>query len=165
MKIIFVVVADEKNGIGFENKLLCHLPSDLKYFKKLTTGQVILMGRKTFESIGRPLPNRRNIVVSSSGNPILGCEVFTSIQEVLNKLTDEGVDSLFVIGGAGIYKQLMPQCTSICLTRIHHTFQSDTFFPEFNKIEWKLVFQESHPADEINAFPHTFEVYNRLNFE
>jgi dihydrofolate reductase len=138
MKISIIVAADEQNGIGKNNQLLCHLPADLKYFKTLTTNHAILMGRKTYESIGKPLPNRTNIIISKTANKIEGCFVFNTIEDGIEFARSLNEENLFIIGGDSIYKQSLSMCDTIYLTRIHHQFEADSFFPELNK-SWKLI--------------------------
>ena len=149
-----VVVADENNGIGKNNQLLCHLPADLKHFKKLTVGYPVIMGRKTFESMGRPLPNRRNIVVTHQDIEIPGCEVVHSIEDAIALCKQE--ERISIVGGATIYEQSLHLTDIIHLTRIHHAFEADTFFPELEKDEWIPVSEEHHEPDEKNPFPYTF---------
>lgn len=123
-----LVAADEANGIGKENQLIWHIPDDLKRFKALTMGRKIIMGRKTYESIGRPLPGRTNIVISRQANLLLpGCTVVSTIEQALAlTLPDE---EAFVIGGSEIYRQLMPLCKRLYLTRVFDRFEADAFFP------------------------------------
>lgn len=161
MLISLIVVADEANAIGLENRLLCHLPADLKYFKSVTTGHHIVMGRKTYESIGKPLPNRTNIVISSNPNlHIEGCIVVQGIQEAINLAADAGETELMITGGGTIYKQAFPLAHKIYLTRIFNKFEADTHFPEMGK-EWVLTQDDQHEADEKNAHRYSFQVYEK----
>ena len=161
MLISLIVATDENNAIGNNNQLLCHLPADLKYFKQTTTGHHIVMGRKTYESVGRPLPNRVNIVLSSNPDLVLeGCVVKTSLIEAVDFAQHAGETELFITGGGTIYNQALSMAHRIYLTRIHHTFEADTYFPKLGHA-WKAVKQEYHEADEKNMFPDTFEVYER----
>lgn len=161
MEIFLAVAADEKNGIGIGNALLCHLPNDLKYFKQLTTGHPVLMGRKTFDSIGRPLPKRLNVVISKTIREIPGCVVYTTPEAALKDLDCQDIPSMFVIGGDSIYKQFLPLASRVYLTRIHHTFEADAFFLALDPKEWKLVSTDLQKQDEKNAYDHSFEVYER----
>lgn len=154
-----VVVADENNGIGKNNQLLCHLPADLKHFKKLTIGFPVIMGRKTYESMGKPLPQRRNLVVTHQDIEIPGCEVVHSIGEALEKCKNE--EKVSIIGGATIYRQSMDLTDTIYLTRIHHAFEADTFFPEIDAEKWLKVEEEHHEPDERNPYPYTFLTFKR----
>ncbi len=161
MKISMIVAADEKNGIGKNNELLCHLPADLKYFKNLTTSHAILMGRKTYESIGKPLPNRTNIVISRNTNSIEGCHVFNSIEAGIDFAKTLNETELFIIGGDSIYKQSLALTQTIYLTRTHHIFEADAFFPSLEN-DWKLIKETNHLADEKNKFDYSFMVFERV---
>lgn len=162
IEIALIVAADEQNGIGNQNKLLCHLPNDLKFFKRITSGHAVLMGRNTYDSIGKPLPNRINLVVSKRIAFIEGCEVFTNIDSAIDFAQEQGLTHLFIIGGDSVYKQSLSLCHKVYLTRIHHTFTADTFMVPLKENEWKLESSELQMADEKNAYAHTFEVYNRI---
>ncbi|MCF8253199.1 MAG: dihydrofolate reductase [Bacteroidia bacterium] len=161
MEIAMVVAADEANGIGNENQLLCHLPNDLKYFKRITSGHAVLMGRKTYDSIGKPLPNRVNLVISKSIAFIEGCEMFTDIPSSIQYAEEKGFTHLFIIGGDSIYKQALAYCNRVYLTRIHHQFNADAYFVNLPAEEWKLLQAEPQAADEKNKYAHTFEVYQK----
>ncbi|MCK9467097.1 MAG: dihydrofolate reductase [Candidatus Absconditabacterales bacterium] len=137
--------------IGKDNKLPWHYPEDLQYFKKTTSGFPIIMGLNTHYSIGRPLPNRRNIVLSTQNIQIEGVEIFRSIPELLETIKNER--EVFIIGGASIYKQFLPLADKIYLTEIKKEYNGDTFFPEFEK-EFTEIFREKH--DELD-----FVVYDR----
>ena len=160
-KITLIVAAAENNAIGKDNKMLWHLPNDFKYFKKNTLEHSVVMGRKTYESIGKPLPDRRNILLTRdlrySNEDV---DVANSIQEVINYCRDER--EIFIIGGAEIYKQTLPLANRILLTRVHTTIDGDAFFPELLDHQWKLVSEEKHEKDEKHAFDYTFEVYERV---
>ncbi|MDP1728125.1 MAG: dihydrofolate reductase [Bacteroidota bacterium] len=162
MEVSIIVVADENNGIGKDNQLLCHLPADLKYFKQLTTGHHILMGRKTFESIGKPLPNRTNLIISRSGKPIEGCLVFDTIEAAKDFAEKNKETELFILGGASIFLQCIRFVDTVFLTRIHHHFEADTFFEPLSESQWKRVYQEPHLADAKNAYDYSFETYKRI---
>jgi len=162
MKISLIVAADEQNGIGKNNELLCHLPADLKYFKKLTTGHAILMGRKTFESIGKPLPNRTNIIISRNTNTIEGCHVFNSIEAGIEFAKTLNETELFIIGGDSIYQQSLALTHTVYLTRIHHTFHADAYFPELEENNWRLLQSAEQMADEKNKFDYSFQVFERV---
>jgi dihydrofolate reductase len=161
MKISIIVAADEQNGIGKNNQLLCHLPADLKYFKTLTTGHAILMGRKTFDSIGKPLPNRTNIVISRNTKSIEGCHVFTSIADGIAYAKSLLETELFIIGGDSVYAQSIPLTQTIYLTRTHHIFEADAFFPSLES-NWKLTNETKHLTDEKNKFDYSFQVFERV---
>lgn len=145
---------DENRLIGANNDLPWHLPADLKRVKELTTGHSIILGRKNYESIGRPLPNRKNIVVSR--NPAFkapGCTVVPSLDEALN--ISEG-EEIFIFGGATLYQQTLARADKMYLTLIHAQFSGDTFFPEFDRNEWFETRREEHSADEKNSYAYTF---------
>jgi dihydrofolate reductase len=159
MILSLIVIADENNAIGNQNQLLCHLPADLKYFRATTTGHHIVMGRKTFESVGRPLPNRVNIVISRTpGLAIEGCVVKPTLEEAIAFANAAGETELFITGGGTIYKQSIDMADKIYLTRIYHSFAADTFFPDLGE-EWKLTKDEVHEADEKNPYGYSFQVY------
>ena len=160
-KITLIVAAAENNAIGKNNKMLWHLPNDFKYFKQNTIGHSIIMGRKTFESIGKPLPERRNIVLTRDMNYRNDeVDVANSVQEVLNYCRDER--EIFILGGADIYKQTLPLADRILLTRVHSALDADTYFPELSENEWKLLSQDSHQKDEKHAFDYTFEIWEKI---
>ncbi len=160
MLISLVVAVAANNAIGKNNQLLWHLPADLKHFKQITTGHTVFMGRKTFQSIGKPLPNRRNIVISKSVKAIAGCEVVPSMEEAL-LLADKN-EEVMVIGGAEIYTLALPKANRIYLTKVHHEFEADTFFPEIDPNQWQETQHEDFPADEKNPFPYSYITLNRL---
>lgn len=162
MKISIIVAADENFGIGKNNHLLCHLSADLKYFKQITNGHHILMGRKTFQSIGKPLPNRINLVISKSNIYFEGCQVFNTIEAGISFSKQKGEQEIFIIGGDSIYKQSIHLADTIYLTRIHHLFDADAFFPALLTSEWKLISQTHRAADEKNSYSFTLETYARI---
>ncbi|MBC7759898.1 MAG: dihydrofolate reductase [Phormidesmis sp. FL-bin-119] len=158
--ISLIVAVDENNGIGKDNKLPWHLPADLKHFKALTTGHPIIMGRKTFESIGKALPNRRNIVISRQTDYFAeGISVVSSLDEAFRICQTD--DESFVIGGAEIFKYALPLANILYLTVIHHEFNADTFFPEINKENWVEAESTTHEPDETNIYAYTFIKYVR----
>ena len=158
--VSLIAVVDQQWGLGNNNQLLCHLPADLAHFKALTLGKPIVMGRKTFDSIGRPLPGRRNIVLSRFPQVIPGVEVMTSIVEVL-KATD-GTDEVMVIGGAQIYQAAFSCASRVYLTHIEHTFDADVFFPKLDNTHWQCVSEVCRAADEKNPFALRFCEYNQI---
>jgi dihydrofolate reductase len=159
MSIIIVVAMGENREIGHENQLLWKLPADMKFFRTLTTGHTIIMGRKTHESIGKALPNRRNIVFSKTSQYFEGCEIRTSLK-CLAEFT-EVQEPVFLIGGAELYAQGIAQAAEMYITKVHASFQADAFFPEFSAIDWELIHCHKHPADEKNAFALSFCHYKR----
>ncbi|RZT21832.1 dihydrofolate reductase [Fictibacillus sp. BK138] len=158
--ISFVVAMDEKLAIGKDNDLPWYLPNDLKHFKKTTMGKPIVMGRKTYESIGKPLPGRENIVVTRDQSYVAeGTTIVHSVDEVLKMNAEE----ICVIGGSEIFKQFLPVADRLYITEIHHTFDADTFFPELNDDEWNEVSRTTGIVDEKNKYPHDFVVYEKIN--
>jgi dihydrofolate reductase len=158
--ISIIVAADERGAIGVGGQMPWHLPADLRYFKATTLGHPVIMGRKTYQSIGRPLPGRRNIVVSRQPDLTLeGCEVYHTIQEAVAAVAD---DDAFIIGGAQIYRQAWSLAQRLYLTRVHtQVADYDATIPAINSEEWQRVEATDYKADEKNAFDLTFEVYHR----
>ncbi|PRD54550.1 dihydrofolate reductase [Sphingobacterium gobiense] len=160
LKITLIVAAAENNAIGKNNQMLWHLPDDFKYFKQHTLDHSVVMGRKTYESIGKPLPQRRNIVLTKDLNWLAeDVDVANSLAEVLTYCRDER--EIFIIGGAKIYKQALPLAQKVLLTRVHTTLDGDAFFPELPTDEWKKVSEDRHARDERHAYDFTFEAWER----
>lgn len=158
MSISIIAATGKKNELGKGNQLLWHLPDDLKHFKELTTGHTIVMGRKTFESIGKPLPNRRNIVITRDMNFTAdGIEVIHSLQEIQNR--DE---EIFIIGGGEIYAQALPFADKLYLTEVDASLDADTFFPQFKKNEWNEVERTHHNKKEKHLYDFDFVVYEKI---
>ena len=161
--MLSIIVAKSRNNIiGKNNELIWHLPADLKRFKELTTGHNIIMGRKTFESLGRVLPNRKHIIFSQ--NPDFkvadeNVEVVHSLLQIQELI--EGPEESFVIGGAMIYNFLMPYVKKMYITQIDKEFEGDTFFPKINEEEWKIVEREKGVKDEKNNLDYEFITYER----
>jgi dihydrofolate reductase len=146
---------DENRLIGRNNALPWHLPADLAYFKKITLGKPIIMGRKTYESIGRPLPGRRNMVISRSEDlKIEGCDVCTSVEQALQTVENE--PEAMLIGGASLYQQTLNLAQTLYVTQIHHKFTGDTYFPVVDEGIWHEVWSEDHQADSVNPYPYSF---------
>lgn len=161
MMTIIAAVA-QNNAIGFENKLIYWLPNDLKRFKALTTGNTIIMGRKTFESLPKgALPNRRNVVLSRNCDfSAPGAEVFHSLDEALHNCKPD--EEIFIIGGASLYQEALKLADRLCLTHIEDTPQkADAFFPEINELEWQIENDEKHETDEKHRFCYRFTDYLR----
>lgn len=154
--ISIIVAIAENNAIGFENKLIYWLPNDLKRFKQLTTGNTIIMGRRTFESLPKgALPNRRNIVLSRNGKAedFPGADLYPNLQEALASCEGD----VYILGGASVYKEALPLADCLCLTYIHDTPENaDTFFPSINKDEWEETFREDHDIDEKHSQRYSF---------
>ncbi len=154
-QVSLVVAADARGAIGRQGGLPWHLPDDLKRFKSLTMGKPIIMGRRTQQSIGRPLPGRRNIVISRSrGLELNGCEIAGSLDAALELAGD--APEACVIGGAEIYRLALPLADVLYLTRVEAVVEADTFFPEIDPGEWEEREREPHAADERHAYPYTF---------
>lgn len=156
MTLSIIVAVSENGVIGNKNQLIWHLPNDLKNFKRLTTRHPIIMGRKTFESIGKPLPNRKSIVVSRNAaiydRPSDDCEVVNSLQKAIEIAEQTGTDEAFIIGGAEIYRLALPMVDKIYLTEIHATFEGDAFFEIPDKNNWKEINRTHQPTDEKHLY-------------
>jgi len=159
MHIAIVVAMSENRVIGLRNALPWRLPADLRHFRRVTLGKAVLMGRKTFESIGHPLEGRRNIVLSRDPHfRAGGCLIAPSLDEAL---AHAGGDEVMVIGGASIYEQVLPRTERIYLTLVHAQVEGDTFFPSIDEDEWLTIARTDHPADERNVFPYSFLTLER----
>ncbi len=160
-KLTILVAKSENNVIGNDNELIWHLPNDLKRFKQLTTGHPIIMGRKTYESIGKPLPNRTNIVITRNRewNPE-GVLVVNSLTEAIEKGRELDAE-IYIIGGGNIYEQAMDWADVLEVTEVHQSFEGDTKFPEIDLKIWKEVFRENFKKDEKNEFDYSFVTYKR----
>jgi len=159
MTVSAIVAIGENNAIGKNNQLLWHLPADLRHFKNKTAGHTIIMGRKTFDSVGKPLPNRRNIIVTRKDITIPGAEVVKSIEDALELC--KGEDEVFIGGGAEIYKLAMDKTDKIYLTIVHKMFDADTFFPEIDFEKWVETEHEDHQPDEKNNLSYSFITLER----
>lgn len=153
--ISIIVAISDNSAIGCKNQLLWHISEDLQYFKRVTRGHTVIMGWNTWESLGKALPNRRNIIVSRTLASAQGAEVFLSIPDALAASAHEG-DEVFIIGGGEIYRQFLPLADRLYLTLVHTTIEdADTFFPKIDYTHWREIFRESHPRGE--KFEHPFE--------
>jgi len=162
MTISIIVAASENNVIGAAGELPWRLSEDLKHFKATTMGKPIVMGRKTWESIGRPLPGRQNIVITRQAKfNAEGCDVVASLDEAAATAGDE--QEIMVIGGGEIYSLALPMAGRLYLTRVHTKIDGDAFFPEIDETEWRLIDEVHHEADERNQFDYSFRVYERTN--
>jgi dihydrofolate reductase len=163
-----VVAMSENHVIGRNNALPWHLPADLKYFKELTTGHVVIMGRKTFESIGsKPLPKRPTVIVTHDHSfaPGQGVRVAHTLEDALriaNEINGEPIKQVFVLGGAQIFRQAIPVADRLYVTLVHAHIEGDTYFPEIDQACWKLVGDQRREADEKNAYAMSFQVYERV---
>ena len=165
MKVALIVAAARNRAIGLNNKMPWHLPEDLKYFKRVTMGKPVIMGRNTFESIGRPLPGRPNIVISRNADyKADGITLVNSLDAALKaaqQLLPAGQDEVMVIGGAQIYAQALPQATRLYLTEVDAEPEADAFFPAINRSEWQETARESHAACERNPYAYSFVVLEK----
>ena len=160
--ISLIVAASINNAIGKENQLLWHLPNDLKFFKNTTWGGVVIMGRKTFESVNKPLPGRTNIVITKQ--PDWNAEnvvVASSLEDALEKATALNFKEIFIIGGGEIYKQSIAIANRIYLTKVHTEIDGDAFFPDLNN-DWKMISNRDFKSDEKNKFDHSFQIWERV---
>jgi dihydrofolate reductase len=159
MTVSIIVAIAKNNAIGKDNKLLWYLPNDLKHFKDVTTGHTVIMGRKTYDSVGKPLPKRRNIIITRQAISIEGCEVVNSLEAALALCKDE--DEVFIVGGAEIYRQAIPLTDRIYLTIIDQEFEGDSFFPELDPAEWEEKERENFEPDEKNKLRYSFITLER----
>jgi len=161
---ISLIWAQDANGlIGAGAQLPWHLPADMAWFKKNTLGKPVLMGRKTYDSIGRPLPGRQNIILTTQDISIDGCTIVHSLdaaREAAKHASDKTTE-LMVIGGAQIYQLALPQADRLYITNIHAIFEGDTFFPSFDSTAWREIFCEKHVKDEKNLFSYNFHIFER----
>lgn len=165
MKIVLIAAFAQNRVVGINNSLPWHLPEDLKYFKRTTTGKAIIMGRKTYDSIGRPLPNRTNIVISRNSElKIEGVKVVDSLQAAIDLAKEvnfiNGVEEVMVIGGASIYEEALPQADRLYITHVHAEVKGDAYFPEVDFSQWKEISRDDYAASESNPYDYSFVVYD-----
>jgi len=161
--ISLIVAMDKNNAIGYKNDLPWHLPADLKYFKKITTGHPIIMGRKTRDSIGRNLPNRTNIVITRNKEyQETDCLVFYSVDEWRKWSKTQEEQEMFIIGGAEIFKETLASADRLYITKIDAEYPGDTFFPPLDWSNWKLISETEGQKDEKNPVDYCFLVYERI---
>lgn len=165
MKLSLIVAIAQNGCIGIDNKLPWYLPEDLKYFRRLTTGNIVIMGRKTFESIGKPLPNRQNIVISRNTDfGAEGIKTVTSIEQALdvaNSMADiSGIEEAFIMGGAQIYEQSLPLAQRLYITEVKKTVTGDAFFPSIDLAQWQEIGREAHYYEPQDTH-YDFVVYER----
>lgn len=159
MGISLIVAMDENGLIGNNNDLPWRLPADLKRVKEITYGHILVMGRKNHESIGRPLPERRNVILTRNKDYTSeGCEVIHEPFDILKEVEEK---EIFIFGGTEIYKIYLPYVQTMYITRIHESFEGDTYFPEVDMNEWEEVCLERHDPDEKNKYSYTFYIYDR----
>ena len=160
MKISLIASIGKGGELGIKNQLLWRLPDDLKNFKKVTTGHTIVMGKKTYESIGKPLPDRKNIILTRDLNyEAEGCIVAHSPEEILKFVNSE--DEVFIIGGGEIYKLFLPLANKLYLTEVNAELPADTYFPKFDKSSWKLMNSTKHRVDEKHKFSFSINIYEK----
>jgi len=163
--MISLIWGQDENGlIGKDNQLPWRLPADMKWFRKHTMGKLILMGRKTFESIGKPLPGRTNIVITRQNIEIEGCRVVHSPEQAIRLAEELGpdADELMVMGGAEIYAQFLSEADRLYITDVHAAFEGDAWFPKFDRTAWVESYREDHAADEANPHAYSFIIMERI---
>lgn len=161
MRISLIAAMDENRVIGKDNDIPWRIPRDWEYVRQVTSGHSIIMGRKNFQSLGKALKNRRNIVLTRNENlKFEGCEMAHSIEEVFEQCRDE--EEIFIFGGEGIYRLFLPYVEKMYLTKVHHEFEGDTFFPEIDYSNWEEVSVKKGVRDEQNLYEYDFHVYIRI---
>lgn len=161
--ISLLYAMDRNRLIGKNNQLPWHLPQDLAYFKRVTMGHTIVMGRKTFDSIGKPLPGRENIIITRDKHfTSNGCKIIHSIDELLELSRNKMDEEIFVIGGAEIFKEILPYSDRLYVTNIYHEFEGDTYFPSIDENEWKMISKEPGIKDDKNPYDFDFAVYEKI---
>lgn len=159
--MISIIVAVAKNGvIGDKNSLLWHISEDMRFFRQTTSGHPVIMGRKTYESLGRPLPNRTNVVISRTISHIEGCTVVRSLEEAVAMFPSD--EEVFIIGGAQIYALALKVADRFYLTRVEHEYEGDTSFPEWDEQQWRLTSRQAFECGEKYPHPFAFEIYERV---
>jgi dihydrofolate reductase len=159
--ITMIAAVAENGALGKDNQLIWHLPADLKRFKRVTAGHHVIMGRKTYESLGKPLPKRTNIIITSNRNyKAEGCVVVHSLEAALQVAKTD--PNPFILGGANIYNQGLAIAHRLDITEVHHEFDADVFFPAIDPMTWKEVSREFHPSDEENPYAFSFVMYERV---
>lgn len=161
MTVAIIVAMDEQRLIGKDNDLPWKISADLQYFRRTTMGKPLIMGRNTHESIGRALPGRQNIVITSQHDyQAEGCDVVPSVEAAL-ALCDDAEEKM-IMGGASLYQQTLPLADKLYLTQVHARLEGDTWFPEWSEQDWQLIHSEDHQADEKNEFDYSFQLYQRV---
>ncbi|MDH5506523.1 MAG: dihydrofolate reductase [Anaerolineae bacterium] len=162
MIISLIVAVSENNAIGKDGQVPWYLPAELQYFKRVTMGRHLIIGRKTYEAIGRPLPGREMLIVSRNpAYPAPGCKVAPSLMSALDIAMAAGEDEVFIAGGAEIYAQALPLADRMYFTRVHAEFEADVFFPPFNQVDWLVTVTEHHAADQKNHHAFTTNIMER----
>jgi dihydrofolate reductase len=161
MIISFVVAASENNVIGKDNKLLWTLPNDMKFFKNTTWGMPVIMGRKTYDSLGKPLEGRANIVITRQKLEIPGVKVVNNIDQALAAAAETDAKESFIIGGGQVFAEAMPRADKIYITRVHTVIEGDTDFPVINESQWQLISNLDFPADARHKYAYSFQLWQR----
>jgi len=160
VKLSIIVATDEQGLIGKDNDLPWKLSADLQYFRRVTMGKPLIMGRNTHESIGRALPGRKNIIVSNNCDYTAdGCCVVHSVEDAVKAC--DGVEEVMVMGGASLYKQMLQQADRLYLTQVHASLEGDTWFPDWQRSDWQEISREDHLADDKNDYPYSFVIFER----
>ncbi len=155
-----IAAVSENQVIGKHNQLVWHLPADMRFFKNTTMGHTLIMGRKTFESFGKPLPGRKSIVITRQKYwQYEGVEIVHSLEEAIKAAPHD--EEVFIVGGAEIYRLALPLCEKMYLTIVHHQFEGDTFFPPVDFSQWHLISEEKHPSNEKHAYAFSIREYER----
>ena len=163
MTVSLVVAASENNAIGKNNQLLWHLPNDLKFFKNITWGFPVIMGRKTFEAVNKPLPGRTNIVITTKQDWQAASVIAVgTIKEAIAKAAETNSKQAFIIGGGEIYKQSMDIADIIYITRVHADLDGDTFFPSIDESKWRLTSNQDFEVDEKHAYSYSFQIWKKV---
>jgi len=162
MIISLIVAASSNNAIGKNNQLLWNLPNDMKFFKNTTWAMPVLMGRKTFESLGKPLPGRLNIIITRQKDwKPEGITVVHTLGDAVKAASEADYNEAFIIGGGEIFKEAIPTADKIYLTRVDANLQGDAFFPEINTKDWLMVSEQSFETDDKHAYPYHFQLWER----
>lgn len=158
--ITIIAAIANNNALGKDNQLIWHLPADLRRFKKVTSNHCVIMGRKTYESLGKPLPNRTNIIITRNPNyQAPGCVVVNSLEAAIEAASAD--ENPFILGGAEIYTQALDYADMLDLTFVHHTFDADAFFPEIDLDVWEESSREDHSSDEKNKYDYSFVTFKK----
>ena len=164
MKISIIVAVSENGGIGFEEGIPWRLGTDMKLFKETTMGHHLIVGRKTYQSIGMPLPGRKMVIVTRQKDyEAAGCDVVHSLQEGLNLAQERGEIECFIGGGAQIYQAALPLTHRMYFTRVLANIEADTFFPQFNEEEWDVIERQTYPRGEDDQYPFSWEIFEKYN--
>ena len=157
MNLTLIAAVDKNHGIGYQGELLWHLPADMAFFRKNTLGHVVLMGRKTFDSIGRPLRDRENIVITRQNIEILDVQIIHDLKDIAHRQ-----EEIMVLGGAEIYNLCLPLAKKIILTEVDAELTADAYFPPFDKTQFQCVKEDYYPADEKNIYNMVFKEYIKI---